>query len=105
MLKDHGKMVDLIAESCRVLGELEITKEALGHVSWRIPGTETMLIKGKGPGEVGLRFTKPEDVLLVDFNANKLEGKDDLQPPSETFIHIWQFRTLPDIASCIHMHP
>ncbi len=105
MIKDHDKMVELVAESCRVLGELEITKEALGHVSWRIPGTETMLIKGKGPGEVGLRFTKPEDVILVDFNANKLEGKDDLQPPSETFIHIWQFKTLPEVTSCIHMHP
>src|SRR5712692_2685041 len=52
-LKDHDKMVELVAESCRVMGELEVTKEALGHVSWRIPGTETMLIKGKGPGEVG----------------------------------------------------
>lgn len=105
MLKDHSKMVDLIAESCRILGELDITKEALGHVSWRIPGTDTMLIKGKGPGEVGLRFSQPHDVLLVDFQANKIEGKDDLQPPSETFIHIWQYKTRPEVASVIHMHP
>jgi len=62
MLADHDKMVEKIAESCRMLGELEVTKEALGHVSWRIPGTETMLIKGKGPGEVGLRFTQPREI-------------------------------------------
>jgi L-fuculose-phosphate aldolase len=103
-LKEHDKMVELVADSCRVLGELEVTKEALGHVSWRIPGTETMLIKGKGPGEVGLRFTQPRDILLVDFDANKIEGPDDLQPPSETFIHIWQYKTR-ETASVIHMHP
>jgi ribulose-5-phosphate 4-epimerase/fuculose-1-phosphate aldolase len=105
MLKDHDELVEKIAESCRILGELDITKEALGHVSYRIPGTDTMLIKGKGPGEVGLRFTQPHDILLVDFEANKIEGKEDLQPPSETFLHIWQFKTRPEVKSVIHMHP
>jgi ribulose-5-phosphate 4-epimerase/fuculose-1-phosphate aldolase len=104
MLADHDKMVETIAESCRMLGELEVTKEALGHVSWRIPGTETMLIKGKGPGEVGLRFTQPRDIILVDFQANMIEGPEGLQPPSETFLHIWQYKTR-DVASVIHMHP
>jgi L-fuculose-phosphate aldolase len=104
MLRDHDKMVELVAESCRILGQLDVTKEALGHVSWRVPGTETMLIKGKGPNERGLRFTQPEDIVLVDFEANMIEGPEGLQPPSETFLHIWQYKTR-DVASVIHMHP
>ena len=43
--------------------------------------------------------------MLVDFEANTLDGKGDLQPPSETFIHIWQYKTRPEVASVIHMHP
>lgn len=105
MLRDHDEIVDKVAEACRILGELDITKEALGHVSYRIPGTETMLIKGKGPAEVGLRFTQPRDVLLVDFNADLIEGPEGLQPPSESFLHIWQYKTRPEVQSVIHMHP
>jgi ribulose-5-phosphate 4-epimerase/fuculose-1-phosphate aldolase len=105
MLRDHDKIIETVAEACRILGELEITKEALGHVSYHIPGTETMLIKGKGPGEVGLRFTQPRDIVLVDFNANLIEGPEGLQPPSESFLHIWQYKTRPEVQSVVHMHP
>ncbi len=105
MLREHDKLIETVAEACRILGELDITKEALGHVSYHIPGTETMLIKGKGPGEVGLRFTQPRDIILIDFSANLIEGPEGLQPPSESFIHIWQYKTRPDVQSVVHMHP
>lgn len=94
----------LVAQACRILGQLDVTHGSLGHVSMRL-GSERMLIKGKGPGEVGLRYTQPRDVLTVDFNANKLAGADDLQPPSESFIHIWLYRLRPDVQSVIHVHP
>lgn len=64
-----------------------------------------MLIKGKGPGEVGLRYTRPADILTVDFSANKLDRSSDLQPPSESFLHIWLYRKRPDVRSVIHVHP
>lgn len=101
----YDDLKELIAQACRTMGEMEITKEALGHVSVRLEEPNRMLIKGKGPGEAGLRFTQPDDVILVDFDANKIEGRDDLQPPSESFIHIWQLKTRPDVQSVIHMHP
>jgi L-fuculose-phosphate aldolase len=64
-----------------------------------------MLIKGKGPGEVGLRYTQPRDIITVDFNANKVEGADDLQPPSESYLHMWLYKLRPDIQSVVHVHP
>ena len=102
---DLDSLKSAIAQACRTLGELDITKAALGHISVRLGDSETMLIKGKGPNEVGLRFTQPRDIILVDFKADKVEGPDDLQPPSESFIHIWQFKTRPEVKSVIHMHP
>src|SRR5487761_318501 len=103
--KTKDEIVEKIAQSCRIIGQLDITHAALGHVSYRIDDTDTMLIKGKGPGEAGLRYTHERDVITVDFNANKLEGPDDLQPPSESFIHIWMYKMRPDVKSVIHVHP
>lgn len=88
-----------------MLGKLELTHAALGHVSYRPADSETMLIKGKGPAEVGLRYTRPDDILEVDFNAEKVSGPADLQPPSESFLHIWLYRLNPGVRSVIHVHP
>jgi ribulose-5-phosphate 4-epimerase/fuculose-1-phosphate aldolase len=99
------QMVDLVARACRILGKLELTHGALGHVSYRLGDSETMLIKGKGPAEVGLRYTRPDDILTVDFNAEKVSGPIDLQPPSESYLHIWLYKLNPDVRSVIHMHP
>jgi ribulose-5-phosphate 4-epimerase/fuculose-1-phosphate aldolase len=96
---------ELIAQACRVLGKLDVTHAALGHVSLRLGDSESMLIKGKGPGEVGLRYTQPHDIITVDFNGNKLDGADDLQPPSESYLHIWLYKKRPAVRSAIHVHP
>lgn len=96
---------ELVAQACRVLGKLDVTHAALGHVSLRLGESESMLIKGKGPGEVGLRYTRPRDIVTVDFSANKLAGADDLQPPSESYLHIWLYKKRPEIRSVIHVHP
>ncbi|MBO0746808.1 MAG: class II aldolase/adducin family protein [Acidimicrobiaceae bacterium] len=96
---------ELVARSCRILGKLDLTHAALGHVSVRLDGAESMLIKGKGPEEVGLRYTSVEDILEVDFRAEKVTGKDGLQPPSESFIHTWLYKKNPEVRAVIHFHP
>jgi ribulose-5-phosphate 4-epimerase/fuculose-1-phosphate aldolase len=95
--------IESIARACRILGKLDITHGALGHVSLR--QGEGMLIKGKGPDEVGLRYTRPEDIIEVDFEANKRSGPDGLQPPSESYLHIWLYKLNPSVQSVIHVHP
>lgn len=93
-----------IARACRILGTLELSHAALGHVSLRT-GPDRMLIKGKGPDEVGLRYSQPEDVIEVDFEAEKLDGAEGLQPPSESFLHIWLYKTNPAVRCVVHAHP
>src|SRR5215212_10885962 len=93
MAQSRAELTEKLALANRILGTLDITHEALGHVSCRLEGSETMLIKGKGPGEVGLRYTETRDILEVDYKADKLQGAEDLQPPSESFIHIWMYKS------------
>ena len=94
-----------LAQACRVLGAFDMTHGALGHVSYRLEDTDTMLIKGKGPNEVGLRYTKPRDIVKVNFDADMVDGPPDLQPPSESFLHIWIYKLRPDVKSVVHVHP
>ena len=98
-------IVELVARACRVLGKLDLTHGALGHVSYRLGDSESMLIKGKGPDEVGLRYTRPEDIIQVDFQAEKVSGPEGLQPPSESFLHLWLYKLNPSVHSVIHVHP
>jgi ribulose-5-phosphate 4-epimerase/fuculose-1-phosphate aldolase len=94
----------LVAEGCQILGKLDLTRFSLGHVSHRLDD-QTMLIKGKGPGEVGLRYTEPADIVKVDFDGNLLAGPEGLNAPSECFIHIWIYKTNPAVRSVVHVHP
>lgn len=97
-------LAERVAEACRVLGVLDATHAAFGHVSVRT-GENSMLIKGKGKAEAALRYTSAADVLAVSFDVEKLAGPPDLRPPSESFLHAWIYRTRPDVNSVIHMHP
>jgi L-fuculose-phosphate aldolase len=103
-----GDVEDLrsrVAKACRVLGKLELTKSASGHISARVPGTDTLLIRARGPGETGVRYTAPDDVITVDLDGNKLSGRADLEPPQEVFIHTWLYRSRPEVGSVLHAHP
>lgn len=94
----------LVAQACRVLGRLDATHGAFGHVSARL-GEGRMLIRGKGPGETNVRDTAESDIIVVDANAEKVAGPDRLRAPSESFIHTHLFRRRPDVNCVIHAHP
>jgi ribulose-5-phosphate 4-epimerase/fuculose-1-phosphate aldolase len=104
-MHDSVSLRELVARSCRILGKLGLTKEPSGHVSARIPGQERALIKARGPGESGLRFVSPDDIITVDFNGKKIDGGQGLESPQEVFIHTWLYRCRPEIQCVVHVHP
>ncbi len=104
-MADLTKLRELVAQSCRVLGKLNLTKEPSGHVSARVPGEDKVLIKARGPEESGLRFVSTRDIITVDFNGKKLAGDDGLDVPQEVFIHTWLYKTRPDVECVVHVHP
>jgi len=104
-MTDISKLRELVAQSCRILGKLNLTKEPSGHVSARVPGEERILIKARGPEESGLRFVSARDIITVDFNGAKVAGDDGLESPQEVFIHTWLYKSRPDVQSVVHVHP
>jgi ribulose-5-phosphate 4-epimerase/fuculose-1-phosphate aldolase len=99
------QIVEKVAQACRILGRLDLTHAALGHVSYRAGDEDSMIIKSKGPQEVGLRYTDPSDVIRVNFEAEKIEGGDGLQAPGESFLHLHLYKTRPEVRSIVHIHP
>lgn len=104
-MSDISKLREMVAQSCRVLGKLNLTKEPSGHVSARVPGEDRVLIKARGPEESGLRFVSARDIITVDFNGKKVAGDDGLESPQEVFIHTWLYKTRPDVQCVVHVHP
>ncbi len=104
-MSDISKLRARVAQSCRILGKLNLTKEPSGHVSARVPGEERVLIKARGPDESGLRFVAARDIITVDFNGKKVAGDDGLETPQEVFIHTWLYKTRPDVECVVHVHP
>lgn len=95
---------ELVALSCRMLGTLGLTKEATGHVSSRLPG-DRILIRARGPGELGVRYTESKNVIITDLDGRKLDGAEDLAAPIEVYIHTELYRSDPKIQSVVHVHP
>ena len=94
-----------IALSCRMIGNRGVTKGAFGHVSARIPGTDRILIKSKGPDEEALEFATERDIITIDLNGKVLDAPKGLDSPNETAMHVAVYRARPEVMSVIHTHP
>lgn len=79
--------------------ELEKLATPYGHVSARIPGTESFLItRSIAPGMATL-----DDIVVCDLNGKVLEGKYK-STYSEVVIHTGIYKKRKDINSVVHTH-
>ena len=69
-----------------------------GHLSARIPGTDTFLINPRFAGVLA----DPKDICTVTFDGKRIAGKGPI--PSESPIHAAVYRARPDVGSVIHCH-
>ena len=92
---------DMVAKSCRILGGLDLTKAATGHVSQRVG--DRVYIRARGGDEVGVRYTSPDEVIAVDLDGKKIAG--EREPSSELKMHLEVYRNRPDVQAVVHAHP
>jgi ribulose-5-phosphate 4-epimerase/fuculose-1-phosphate aldolase len=103
--QEINDLKDRVATSCRIIGNQGLTRGAFGHVSARIPGTDRVLIKSKGPQEEAVQFATPRDIITIDIEGAVLEAADGLDAPNETAMHLAIYRRRPEVMSVIHCHP
>jgi ribulose-5-phosphate 4-epimerase/fuculose-1-phosphate aldolase len=102
-LEEHRAAV---AVACRALGVEGVTRGPVGHVSVRVPGEPgQFLIKARGVEEEGLEFCSAADVIRIDAAGRKLDGRQGLDPPTETSLHLALYEARPEVNSVVHVHP
>jgi ribulose-5-phosphate 4-epimerase/fuculose-1-phosphate aldolase len=72
---------------------------AFGHVSARIPGTDTFLF----PPRMSPALVRLDNLLVLDVEGNQLSGEG--RPNTEFWIHARIYKARPDIQSVCHVHP
>ncbi len=71
---------------------------AFGHVSARIPGTDTFFF----PPRMSPALVRVENLLKLDVEGNQLSGEG--RPNTEFWIHARVYRARQDVQSVCHVH-
>lgn len=95
----HHQLREQIAACTRMLVQEGII-DFSGHVSARIPGTDTFAIQ---PRLTGRSVLLPEDLLVANLDGEIVVGIGEL--PSETALHAEVYRARPEVNSVCHGHP
>lgn len=83
-----------------------IAEDVLGHVSLRVDDRH-ILVRCRGAGESGLRFTVPDDIRLVDVVTGAIVDDPECvySPPGELPIHTAILAARGDVNCVVHAHP
>ena len=87
-----------VALANRIIERLGLSN-AFGHVSARIPGTDTFLL----PTRRSPAFAEEDALLIVDTDGNVRSGAGT--PNSEMWIHARAYAARPELGSVLHAHP
>jgi len=88
-----------LASACHVLAKEGHADGVLGHLSARI-APDRFLMKPRG---FGLEEVSSEDMVIMDLECQKIEGKH--KPHNEIPIHSEIYRVRPDVNCVVHTHP
>ena len=87
----------------KALARAGVLEMNLGHMSVRLPGERALIVGHLHPILKTFAEITPEDLTVMDFEGNRVEGK--LDPPGERFIHTAIYRARPNVGSVVHAHP
>ncbi len=88
-----------LVKAGRELYEQGLVRGTSGNISAKIPSTDTFLIK---PSGARMGFLKPEELVLVDLQGNKVRG--ELSVSLETPMHAVVYRARSDAQAVVHTH-
>jgi L-ribulose-5-phosphate 4-epimerase len=88
-----------VIDVARGLFDNRLVISTFGVVSVRIPDTDYILITPTGFSKARL---DPDNLIVVDFDANLVDGK--FRPSVETPMHTHIHKARPDVSTVIHTH-
>lgn len=98
MLEELKKEVIRVAQEADSLG---MCKHKSGNFSIYDPATGYLVVT---PSSVAREVLTPEDICVLDLDANVIEWNHKNKPSSETLMHIYIYRQRKDVRSVVHTH-
>lgn len=96
---DYLEIRNEIIKSCLWLQENNMVIGTWGNISVRLDDNKIMLT----PSKIDYSVMKPEDMVIIDLEGNKLEGFRN--PTSEMQIHRLIYCARKDVGAVVHCHP
>jgi L-fuculose-phosphate aldolase len=94
-----------IVDICTRMELMNLVHASSGNVSVRLPtGTDGQELFAMTPSGVPYRVLRPEQVLIVDQDANVIDGDGVCKPSSERKVHFAAYRERADVNAVIHSH-
>ena len=92
-----------VAKAARRLVELGLVTGSSGNVSVRLETRESNSLIAITPSRRCHDELKDDDVVVVDFEVEPVQGS--LVPSSEALMHIGIYQSRADVGAVIHTHP
>jgi ribulose-5-phosphate 4-epimerase/fuculose-1-phosphate aldolase len=89
-----------LAVALRHLDDVGFCENLTGHITWQLPGEETLLVN---PWGLWWSEVKASDILTIDDKGKVLAGPWDVTPAFH--IHTELHRQRPDARVVVHNHP
>ncbi|UKM66521.2 L-ribulose-5-phosphate 4-epimerase [Flavobacteriaceae bacterium GSB9] len=99
MMSKYKDLKQECYEANMQLNELNLVVYTFGNVSAVDRENKVFAIK---PSGVAYEELKPEDIVIVDFDNNIIEG--DMRPSSDTKTHAYLYKKWDDIGGIAHTH-
>jgi ribulose-5-phosphate 4-epimerase/fuculose-1-phosphate aldolase len=98
-----------VAIANRILADLGLASgmnNSVGHASLRVPDDPNLfIVKGRGYNLDVVGLMRPDDMVVVDLEGNKVDGPDGVSQCYEVKMHSCIYRSRPDVQSVVHIHP
>lgn len=98
-MSDFKELKEIAYKSNMRLPELNLVLFTFGNASAADRDKEVFAIK---PSGVPYEELRPEDIVIVDFDANVIEG--DMRPSSDTETHAVLYKHWEHIGGIVHTH-
>ncbi|MFC1893456.1 class II aldolase/adducin family protein [Chloroflexota bacterium] len=83
----------------------DCTSMTLGHVSARVPGTNTFITKGRAPDRDLMSEVTLQKLIQIDISTReKVAGEMEVATMGEIELHACIYEARPDVAAVCHVH-
>ncbi len=88
-----------VVETARQMLQEGLVRGTWGNVSARLPGASRMLITPSGRD---YQTMNPDDLVVVDGQGNRVEGR--WKPSTESPLHLAIYQHRPELGAIVHTH-